>query len=206
MDSVSESGCSVRVPAGHGRVVEAQAGQIVQVTDVDGGQVGDLFVFMRGDLAEYGSASHTRSMTRRLFPRVGDAIYSTARRPILKLIQDKSPGRHDSLYAACDPERYKSLGVTRPHRSCATNLQECMVAVGGLSVPTPQPFNIFMETAVDESGALSVAPATSKAGDFLQFRALEDVVVAISACPFDCYEISHGGISDLAIDVIAERA
>ncbi len=58
---------------------------------------------------------HTRAALRRLVPRVGDAIYSTRRRPLVTLVQDTSPGVHDTLIAACDPERYRLLGgAARP--------------------------------------------------------------------------------------------
>jgi uncharacterized protein YcgI (DUF1989 family) len=35
--------------------------------------------------------------------------------------QDDTPGVHDMLIAACDPERYEGLGVSG-HASCADNL------------------------------------------------------------------------------------
>ena len=191
----------IRVPAGTGRAVRILANTKFSIVDLEGGQVGDLFAFNALDGTEFASASHTRSVIAKLFPRPGDTIYSNLRRPILRLEQDDSPGRHDTLYAACDARRYEMLGVKEPHRSCAANLAEAMDDFGGLRVPTPQPFNLFMEAVVDPDGNIRVDQATSEPGSHIIFRALMDVVVALSCCPMDVYKISSGEITPLAIEV-----
>lgn len=190
------------VPAGEGRAVHIDAGTRFKIIDVEGGQVGDLFAFSANDTSEYASASHTRSIIKKLFPRGSDSIYTSRRRAILDLESDCSPGRHDSLFAACDPKRYESFGITSPHRSCATNLQESMAEYGGMCVPTPQPFNVFMEVAVDDNGGIGVSPATSQPGDYLSFRACIDTIVVLSSCPFDVYAISSGGVTPLMLEII----
>ncbi len=55
---------SVRVPAGEGRTILVHQGQTVGVTDIEGGQVGDLFAFAVADPGEYASAEHTRVAIR----------------------------------------------------------------------------------------------------------------------------------------------
>jgi uncharacterized protein YcgI (DUF1989 family) len=189
------------VPAGEGRGVRMSAGTEFRVVDVDGGQVGDLFAFSADDVGEYASASHTRPSIGRLFPRPGQTILTNLRRPILELLEDTSPGYHDTLYAACDAARYRLLGVEGPHRSCAQNLRESMAEMGFTDVLVPQPLNIFMDVRVDPSGELVMRPASSTAGDSLRFRALIDCHVVLSSCPMDIIEISSGGVTPLAIDV-----
>ena len=193
---------NIVIPGGTAKAVRLDANTRFSVVDTEGGQVGDLFAFNAEDTGEFASASHTRSIIKKLFPRPGDTIYTNLRRPILALEEDDSPGHHDTQYAACDPMRYEMLEVTTPHRSCATNLAEAMVDFGGLRVPTPQPFNIFMEVEVDIEGNLSIRPATSQPGDQLVFRTLMDTVVALSSCPMDIYDISTRGISPLSIQVL----
>ena len=92
-----------------------------------------------------------------------------------------------------------SRGATGPHRSCATNLEEALVDFGGLLVPTPQPFNVFMEVDVSAEGELSVLPATSQPGDSLDFLAVMDLIVVLSSCPMDINPISSGGITPLGL-------
>jgi Domain of unknown function (DUF1989) len=60
------------------------------------------------------------------------------------LVEDTSPGVHDTLIAACDLFRYITLGVDEYHDNCSDNLRMAMMAIG-LTVPeVPQPFNIWM--------------------------------------------------------------
>src|ERR1700709_1918210 len=101
----------VVVPAGAGRAVLVREGERVRVVDVEGGQVGDVFAFVAQDPGEHLSASHTRTSTGRLFPLVGEQFVTSRRRPILTLAGDTSPGVHDMLIAACDPARYRALGI-----------------------------------------------------------------------------------------------
>ncbi len=60
---------------------------------------------------EYMSMTHTHAATLHLRPKVDDTLVSNFREPILTLIEDTSSGIHDTLIAACDPARYKNLGV-----------------------------------------------------------------------------------------------
>jgi len=188
------------VPAGEGRGLRVAAGTTFSVVDVEGGQVGDLFAFCADAVGEYASAEHTRPAIGRLFPRPGQTVLTNRRRPILELLEDTSPGRHDTLYAACDPARYRLLGVDGAHRSCAQNLLEAMAELGVGDVHVPQPLNVFMDVRVETGGELVSRPASSTAGDRLLFRALLDCWVVLSSCPQDLVPISSGGITPLAID------
>jgi uncharacterized protein len=189
------------IPAGEGRGLRIRAGEKFRVIDVAGGQVGDLFAFVDGDPSEFMSMEHTRPTIRRITPRPGDLLLTNRRQPILRFDEDTSPGIHDTLYAACDPERYRALGVEGPHRSCAENLRLAMDAVVGSSVAVPQPLNVFMHVEVLADGDLATHPAPSTAGDFVAFTAQRDVVVALSSCPMDVININAGHIGDLAIEV-----
>lgn len=195
----------VEVPGGAGRAVRVRAGELVRIVDIVGGQVGDVFAFAAGEQHgnEHHSAEHTRAVTSRLFPTVGEPFVTDRRRPILTLVADTSPGHHDMLIAACDPQRYAQLGVP-DHRSCATNLQEALAAVGHpYTGPTPQPINVFMRIPVGDDGTLSWLPAPTEAGDAITFRAELDAVVVVSSCPQDLVGINRGAPSPLAVEVLA---
>ena len=193
----------IDVAGGTGGALRVRAGELVRVVDVDGGQVGDVFAFATDVSDEHHSAAHTRTHTRRLFPAVGEQFVTDRRRPILTLVADNSPGQHDMLIAACDPQRYAQLGVP-DHRSCATNLREALTAVGHpYSGPTPQPINVFMRIPVGDDGTLSWLPAPTAAGDAITFRAELDAVVVVSSCPQDLVGINRGAPSPLAVEVLA---
>jgi uncharacterized protein YcgI (DUF1989 family) len=187
----------IEIPARSARAVDVPAGRTFRVIDVEGGQVGDLFAFAAGDRTEYLSASHTRVHTQRLFPSVGEAFVSNRRRPLLELVADSSPGVHDMLIAACDPERYRALGVDGAHASCAENLQRAL----GEHVDVPQPVNLFMNIPVRD-GRLAWRPAASAPGDAVTLLALADVTVVLSACPQDLVNINGDGPTGLSIELL----
>lgn len=155
---------------------------------------------------EFLSMPHTRSSTKHLCPRVGDLLVTNLRAPLLTLVEDTSPGVHDTLMAACDPHRYEELGVEHyeEHGSCAENLvlalQELNMQVGlkgsraiGADVTVnnvPAPLNLFMNIPWTKDGSLAFDPPKGKRGDYVKFRAERDVVIVVSACPQDITEIN----------------
>src|ERR1700730_6535409 len=192
------------VPAREGRAVLVASGQRVRVVDLEGAQVGDVFAFARNDLSEHHSASHTRAQIDRLFPKVGEQFFTNRRRPILTLVEDTSAGRHDMLIAACDPERYASLGVAGWHPSCAKNPRATLAAFPADPPVVPQPINVFMRIPVDEHDDLNWLPAVSSAGDSITFRAEMDCVVVVSSCPQDITGINGGLPPSRAVDVFPD--
>lgn len=190
------------VRAREGRAVRVSAGQRFRVVDLEGSQVGDLFAFAADDPREHASAEHTRVGVGRLFPRPGEAFLTNRRRPILTLVSDESPGVHDMLMAACDPERYRLLGAPAEHASCAENLRAAMAAEGVADVPVPQPINLFMNIPIAADGTLLAEPAPTRPGDSVTIRAELDAIVVLSACPQDLTPINGPGPSPLAVELL----
>jgi uncharacterized protein YcgI (DUF1989 family) len=191
----------VTVAARTGLAIDVDAGQQLAIVDVDGGQVGDFFAFNRDDPTEYLSASHTRAFTSRVFPATGQSFMSSERRAMLRVVADTSPGYHDLLVAACDPARYRQLGVTEWHASCAENLRGALSARGIVPTHVPQPFNVFMRTPGTLDGSIVWLPAATKPGDRFEMVAEMDLVVVLSACPSDLSGINAGELSNLALEV-----
>src|SRR5262245_4857241 len=100
----------VTVPGYSGGFVSVGQGCLVRITDVCGMQIGDLFALSNENHLEYLSASVTRAVTWRTFPEVGQSFYTNLRRPILRFIEDHSPGIHDMLFAPCDQLLFEELG------------------------------------------------------------------------------------------------
>ncbi len=190
----------VVVPAREGRAVDVHAGERVRIVDLEGGQVADLFAFaLEGD--EYLSAQHTRSVNSSVFPGVGDSFITNRRRPILRLVSDDTPGQHDMLIAACDPERYALLGCEGHHASCEENLLQAMATRGRPLAFVPQSVNLFMSIPIGSDGTLEWLPAPTAAGDSITFEAVIDCIVVVSACPQDVVAINHQQPGPVAIDV-----
>ena len=189
--------------AREGRAVRVEAGGRFRIVDLEGGQVADTWAFVAGDPGEYHSAQHTRVHAGRLFPRPGEQFVTTTRRPILTLEEDATPGIHDMLCAACDPARYRGLGVEGWHASCEENLQRALEAVG-VDPPrfAPQPINLFMNTPALPDSTIDWRPAPTRAGDHVVMRAELDLILAVSACPQDIVRINDGHPTSVEIELI----
>ena len=192
----------IEIPAREGRAWRLKAGASFRVIDVEGLQVGDLWAFNEADPGEYHNAPHTRVECGRLFPRVGESFWSNRRRPILTLVADDSPGVHDMLMAACDPERFVRLGWVGPHASCQDNLSRALAGLGVASDVVPQPINLFMNTPVDAAGDIEQGAPYTKAGDSVTLRAEQDVICVLSACPQDIVRTNAGDPTPLAVELL----
>ncbi|GAB4588832.1 DUF1989 domain-containing protein [Nocardia sp. IFM 10818] len=193
----------VTIPARQARSVVLRTGERLRITDIDGGQVGDVFAYNLEDITEHHSAAHTRTHISRLFPALGESFLTNRRRPILTYLADTSPGAHDMLIAACDPERYAAYGDP-DHASCADNLRRAMAAHGHRALThIPQPINVFMRIPVAADGELSWLEAATAPGDSITLRAEMDCLVVVSSCPQDHNVINGAGPTPLALTVLA---
>ena len=192
----------IDVPAREGRGVGVRAGQRFRVVDVEGRQCVDLFAFCSDDVSEYASAEHTRVHVNRLFPRPGEHFVTNRRRPILFFEEDATPGVHDMLVAACDPTRFRALGVQGWHASCQENLERAMAELGHEEIEIPQPINLFTNIPVAEDGSLDWRPALTAAGDYVTLRAELDCYVVVSSCPQDVVAINDKRPSPIALELL----
>jgi uncharacterized protein YcgI (DUF1989 family) len=136
------------------------------------------------------SMEHTRATLVKICPKTGDHLYTNQRRPILKLIQDTTPGVHDTLMAACDNPRYQLLGCTGYHDNCTDNLLAAMEDIELKTPEIPGPLNLFMNIPWTLDGQLSWQAPASKPGDFVVLEAQLDLVIVFSACPQDILPIN----------------
>jgi uncharacterized protein len=180
----------ITIPARRGKAASLDKGQRIKVINTHGQQVIDTWAFKRADLTEFMSMEHSRTALGRIMARVGDTMVTNQRRPILTLVQDTSPGVHDTLLAACDRYRYQLLGCAEYHDNCTDNLAAALAELGLKPPETPSPWNLFMNIPVSSDGSLSFEPPRSKAGDYVLLRAEMDCIMAFSACPQDMVPIN----------------
>jgi uncharacterized protein YcgI (DUF1989 family) len=188
-----------QIRPGQGYAVEVEEGHLLQITDVKGKQVADFVAFARDDRDEFLSVAHTRSANTSIMLRQGMRLYSNRRRPLFELVED-TVGRHDLLFAACDPRRYEELEAP-DHASCRVALTEALTPLGVPYDRIPDPVNWFMNVAILQLGELEVRPPISERNDYVLLRALTDVVAAVSACPQELNATNNFAPSDLLIRV-----
>jgi uncharacterized protein YcgI (DUF1989 family) len=191
----------IAIPARTGVGFRVEAGQFIQVLDVSGSQCADFFAFHADDPREYLSAAHTRVAVERLFPQVNQSFFSSLRRPLLQFEEDRSPGIHDMLFAACDGARYAQYGVPG-HGSCADNLRAAAEKLGIELCHVPQPVNFFMNVAVRLDGRCEFASPQTNPGDHVLLKAFQPCLVIVSACPQEWNPAANFHPSDLLARVL----
>jgi uncharacterized protein YcgI (DUF1989 family) len=178
------------IPARRGRAVRLTCGQAIEIVNTHGTQVVDTWAFSAEDMGEYMSNEHMRPTLGHIHPRKGDRLITNRRRAIMLIEEDTSPGRHDTVIAACDSYRYGLLGCTGYHDNCTDNLHAALRRIGLRSDETPSPLNLWMNIPVSQAGDITWGEPLSKPGDRVVLRALMDCIVAMSACPQDILPIN----------------
>ena len=188
------------LPARTGTAIPLANGEALRIINTTGGQVVDTWALSAADPTEHMSMQHTRAILTKLVPAAGDSLYSNRRRALLELAEDTSPGVHDTLIAACDPERYEQLGAPPDHASCAENFHRAIAAHGIAYDAVPSPLNLFMNIPWTAEGELEFAASPAQQGDYVTLAALTDVIVVLSACPQDIVGINTQGPADIALE------
>lgn len=178
------------IPARRGKATFVKKGHALKIINTHGTQVVDFWAFVAGHFSEFAGMEQCRATWRRLFPETGDHLYTNKRRPIMTLEEDTSPGRHDTLMAPCDNERYGLLGCTDYHDNCRDNMHAALLGMGYVVPFTPASLNIFMNIPWRQDGALSFEPALSRPGNHVLLRAELDCVAVMSCCPQDILDIN----------------
>ena len=133
---------------------------------------------------------HNRAVTSSIFPKEGEFLYTNKRQPILYILKDSSPGRHDTLIAACDTYRYKMLGCEEYHDNCTDNLMNTLDNLGFKSIECPAPLNLWMNIPVNIDGEVTFSPPLSTKNDYIIFEAKMDCILIMSVCPMDIVPIN----------------
>ena len=147
---------------GQGQAIEVSAGEFLQIQTVQGKQVADFVAFRQGDASEFLSTAATRSTNANIVPQLGMTLYSNRRQPMFEIVED-TVGRHDMLYACCDPVRYEMLGAPG-HASCREALTEALAEHGIGFDRIPDPINWFMNVSIQQRGELEIRDPLAEAG------------------------------------------
>jgi uncharacterized protein len=185
---------------GEGVAVEVKTGQVLQIATVKGKQVADFVAFNLDDTAEYLSTAVTRAKNSSIMLQQGMKLYSSRRNALLELSED-TVGRHDMLFAACDPRRYKDDFGLDEHANCREALTGALTDYGVGFDQIPDPINWFMNVSILQRGELEIRESLAERNDYVLLTALMDVVAAISACPQDQNATNGGNPSDILVRV-----
>lgn len=200
-DEASNALTTVEVPGYGGKAVRVASGQHVRITDIVGGQIGDMFAIAAEDHEEFISPSHTRLYNTTMFPRIGQSFYSNKDRPMLTFVKDNSPGMHDMLMASCNTKMFEDFGLEE-HPNCRDNYFKA-AAEGGIEHKIkPDPVNFFQNTPPMPDGSILVGITMSQPGDNVVLKAETDIILILTACSTEAINLCKS--SPLLIEVFDE--
>ncbi|WP_142785079.1 DUF1989 domain-containing protein [Changchengzhania lutea] len=173
-----------------GAAFEIKKGSLLTVIDPKGGQVSDMVLFNSEHIKEKISSGKTMDFEESILITKDNYLWSNRSNKMMRILADTN-GRNDFLLAPCSPETFKIMyDYEGYHPSCFENLYKNLEQFNIEKDDIPNAFNIFMNVVFDNQGKLSVLPPTSVAGDYIQFEALQNLIVGLTACSA---EDSNGG-------------
>ena len=167
-------------------------GQKLRISSEQGGQLADL-VFLN-----YHQGL-TLDNVRSLVLREGDMLYNSSEVPILRVKVLESESCTNLLYPGCRRSIYKK-NYAKDKKGCREILSESFSVSPDL---LPSTINLFMDFEMDsDTLTFKTMKSRAKAGDYVLFEVLEDVEVAVSACPCEPDSCDGNGfIKVMVIDV-----
>lgn len=184
------------MPPKSGHAVLMKAGQLLRVIDLEGKQVVDMALFNADNYREKLSTSNSRT---RYVPKPGaeyvprdkltegDTLMSTLCRPMMTIVAEtpEPKGVHDVHNRMCNRFMFESHGVPSQD-GCHEIISKAVAPYGLLPEDIPDTMDLFMNYQHDcERGRWVIEEPVSKPGDYIEFRAEMDLLVAFSNCPED---------------------
>lgn len=185
------------IPPKRGLAVEVKDGQHLRIIDLEGKQVVDTAVFNLHNPREKLSTSFSRM---RKLPRAGqyqpgdilmegDILKSTLCRPMMTIVKETAEpkGVHDCHGRFCNRWLYEVLGHDS-RDGCAEILAKAVAPYGILPEDLPDTLDINMNMPhIPGEHRWEIKEPVSRPGDYIEFRAEMDCLVAMSNCPEDVF-------------------
>lgn len=192
----------VKIPAESAVTIELRKGQRCQIVNTEGGQVVDTWAFNAIDFDEYLSMEHSRSANYKLLFEPGDTLVSNRFQPMITLEDDTSPGYHDTLHAACSVGSNQFYGSARVSPNCQDNLIREIANREQQLTHIPCPWNLFEHALVKDGSKLVDEPSAANPGDYVELKAIVDLILVFSACPSRVGQISGKQPRGAAVDIL----
>ena len=170
-------------------------GDRLRVTDLEGGQVVDMAIFNATNPREKLSLSYSRSRYQpedgaTFYPGdkllVGDVLRSTIYREMMRIVEEtpEPKGVHGVDGRMCNRHLYDAYGLG-PKDGCQEILSAAIAPHGLGPEDIPDCMDLFMDYHHDcAKGSWVIGECVSKPGDYIEFEALMDCLVALSNCPY----------------------
>lgn len=176
------------IPAQHGKGFKIKSGQTMRMIAIEGPQVADIAFFNAHNYSETYDAMNSYMYNCRLGTGSNHTQrYLFSRLPqanVLVELTDDKVGRHWAIAGGhCSWKTNDLRGRSTSLRTCHENLAEAIRDYGLTKYQVPNSFPLWMNVEDNTGGDYIINPPLAKKGDYCDFLAHMDLLVAISACP-----------------------
>lgn len=201
----------VVIPPSEGRALVVKKGQILRISQVEGGQVGDCVFFNAHDYKEMFHVGQSWALnvglglgTAKDFPN----FYSKPPRENLMLtkIADTYGEHWGNTGARCSSRMLYLRDGLEGVPSCQENLTRALAPYGLTGDDIIDIFNVFMTAELYPDGGFKILPTRAGKDDYIDLRAEMDILAAVSACPALMSATNGGVAKSLALTVLEADA
>ena len=161
---------------------EVRTGEVFRIIDIEGQQVADFLCFNLKRLEEKLSPQNTVVLNGQIFPGDGYTLFSDEAGRLMTITADTC-GTHDMIAGACSRFTNEFRYQEKDTPNCRDNFATALEPWGLTWKQIPYNMNVFMNCPVQLDGSFSIELPESRAGDYIDFTADMDVLVALSNCP-----------------------
>ncbi len=191
----------ILVRAATAQSYQVEAGDYIQIIDLDGQQCSDFLAF-DARAPEHGlDSTTTRTLGGHIYPGPGlyAKFFDDRMLPMVEVIRDTC-GRHDTFGLACSAKSYEDAGYPG-HPNCSDNFNAVLADFGIVPRRGWPAINFFFNTEVAADGAIVADEAWSRPGDYVLVRAMRDLICASSSCADDVFTTNAYNPTDILIRI-----
>jgi uncharacterized protein YcgI (DUF1989 family) len=163
------------------RALELAKGEVLRITQLEGGQGVDFNCFSIDDHKEYMAVGHMRREDFRVGP--GRFLWSNPPRfrPMMQVLSMSRGSVADTLAPRCSAAVVESQYGIDDHPNCQDTLAEAIGEYGLTPDDVHDPLNLWRNTAVDHIGFYD-GWNRARAGDAIELLAVMDVLAVPAIC------------------------
>lgn len=161
------------------------AGERLRIIDLEGQQAVDTLLYA-ADQPQFERYCAQTTVREQGSPyiRKGSLLYSNRGRVLAEVIEDTC-GYHDTSAGACSREAntVRFGHHTRYMHACRENFLIALAPHGLDARDMVSNINFFMNVPIKPNGDLAIVDGVSQPGDYVELKAMTDILVMISNCP-----------------------
>ena len=178
----------ILVPPNYARAFHVNSGQTLRIIAIEGPQTGNVAVF---------NAHNHRDVYDPYISYELNCIQGTGNSSRIRYLHSRPPGlnlmfevtddpvaRHWIMAGArCNQRTYEiRTGIKEKLRNCQDSLAEAIADYGMTSEDVPDILHLWMNVDYTPDGNFDVLPCRARKGDYIDFLAHMDCLVALSSC------------------------